>query len=123
MPTPEAKAAAWHDAVDREDVANETMRSIAHSFNQPDQDEVLEPYVARYLEVARTIWDEERSVFHASTVLEDMFPRNIVTQQTLDAVDGWLESTTANPAARRYVLEGRSDLERALIAQRRDAEG
>jgi aminopeptidase N len=121
MPTAEAKEQAWRDAVERDDVPNETMRSIAYSFHQPRQDEVLEPYTARYLEAAETIW-EERSVHQASTVLSCMFPLTIATQQTLDTVDEWLHSAKANPAARRYVIEGRSDLERALDAQRKDAE-
>jgi aminopeptidase N len=38
-----------------------------------------------------------------------------------DKVDAWLKSTTANPAAKRYVSEGRADLERALLAQALDA--
>jgi aminopeptidase N len=121
-PTAEAKSEAWHDAVIRDDVPNETMRSIALAFNQPRQDKVLEPYVEKYLQTAESIW-EERSVHQASTVLEYMFPRTLATQQTLDAIDGWLDGATTNPAARRYVLEGRSDLERALNAQRKDAEG
>ncbi len=121
-PTAEAKAEAWNDAVVRDDVANETMRSIALSFNQPRQDDILKPYVGRYLETAETIW-EERSVHQASTVLSYLFPSTIATQETLDAVDAWLETAQANPAAKRYVMEGRSDLERALNAQRKDAEG
>jgi aminopeptidase N len=120
MPTREAKEWAWHEAVERDDVPNETMRSIAMSFHQPGQDEVLAPYPARYLAMAETVW-EERSVNHASTVLAALFPRTLATQETLDAVDAWLADAKVNPAARRYVLEGRSDLERALAAQRHDA--
>jgi aminopeptidase N len=96
------------------------MRSIAYSFHQAGQDEILEPYTARYLAAAESIW-EERSVHHASTVLSYLFPRTIATQDTLDQVDQWLAGANANPAGRRYVLEGRSDLERALAAQRKDA--
>ncbi|MEJ7629043.1 MAG: aminopeptidase N [Nocardioidaceae bacterium] len=122
MPTAEAKARAWRDAVERDDVPNETMRSIAQSFYQPRQDEVLASYTARYLEAAETVW-EQRSVHQATIVLAGMFPRTIATPETLDTVDAWLADATANPAALRYVGEGRSDLERALNAQRRDAEG
>jgi aminopeptidase N len=119
-PTAEAKAEAWNDAVVRTDVPNETMRSIAIGFNQPRQEEALRPFVERYLKTAETIW-EERSVHQASTVLDYMFPRTIVTQETLDVVDAWLDRVEVNPAARRSVVEGRADLERALTAQRKDA--
>ncbi len=120
MPKAAAKERAWADAVDRDDIPNETMRSIALSFNQPGQDEVLAPYLDRYLDTADTIWDT-RGVHHASTVLSCMFPREVATQQTLDTTDAWLESSSANPAARRLVGEGRDDVARALEAQRCDA--
>ncbi len=120
MPTAAAKERAWAEAVDRDDIPNETMRNIASSFNQPGQDDVLAPYLDRYLETADTIWDT-RGVHYASTVLGYMFPREVATQQTLDTTDAWLESSSANPAARRLVGEGRDDVARALAAQRCDA--
>ena len=120
QPTAEAKQRAWTDAVERDDVPNETMRSIAFSFQQPGQADVLRPYLARYLEAAETMW-ESRGVHQASTVLGHMFPRELATQDTLDTTDAWLASTEANPAARRLVSEGRDDVARALDAQRCDA--
>ncbi len=120
MPTAQAKQEAWSAAVERDDVPNETMRSIALNFCQPGQDDALRPYLQRYLEVAEHIW-EERGVHHASTVLGYMFPVVIATQETLDTVDAWLSTSTANAAARRLVSEGRDDVARALAAQQRDA--
>jgi len=119
-PTAAAKDQAWNDAVIRDDVPNETQRQIALSFNVHGQDEVLRPYLARYLEVASTIW-EEKGTQRASTVLEYMFPRTLISSETLDTVDAWLESSDANPAAKRYVREGRADIARALAAQAKDA--
>jgi aminopeptidase N len=119
-PTPEAKEQAWTDAVVRDDVPNETQRSVALAFNVPGQVEVLRPFLARYLEVASTIW-EEKGTQRASTVLEYMFPRALATPDTLDTVDAWLESSDANPAAKRYVREGRADIARYLAAQAKDA--
>jgi aminopeptidase N len=51
-----------------------------------------------------------------------MFPRKLANEATLEAVDRWLATTKANPAARRLVSEGRADLARALAAQQRDAQ-
>ncbi len=121
MPTPEAKAHAWREAVENTEIANETMRSIALSFNQPGQDAVLQDYLPKFLATADTIW-EERGVYVASTILGYMYPTTIATQETLDVTDAWLASTTANPAARRLVSEGRDDVARALAAQAKDAE-
>ena len=119
-PTAEAKEEAWNDAVVRDDVPNETQRNIALAFNVHGQDEVLRPYLARYLDVAATIW-EEKGTQRASTILEFMFPRTLISAETLDTVDAWLESSKANPAAKRYVREGRADIARALAAQAKDA--
>jgi aminopeptidase N len=119
MPTAEAKASAWELAVVSDDVPNETMRSIAIAFAQPEQDDVLRPYVQKYLDTADAIW-EKRGVHRASTVLTYMFPTVLATQETLDLTDAWLSRSEANPAARRLVSEGRDDLARALAAQARD---
>jgi aminopeptidase N len=120
IPAPEAKEWAWHNATEREDVPNETQRNIAASFQRAGQDELLMPYVDRYLDLARTVW-EARGTQMASNILMLMFPRALPTQEVLDKVQAWLASSDANPAARRLVSEGCADLERALRAQERDS--
>ncbi len=120
QPTAAAKERAWHDAVVRDDVPNETARNIAMAFQVPGQDEVLEPYVDKYLEQATTWW-EDKGTQRASAGLGFLFPRVLVRRDVLERVDQWLETTEANPAAKRLVGEGRADLERALRAQRHDA--
>jgi aminopeptidase N len=119
-PTAEAKAQAWHDAIERDDVPNETQRQIAAAFPAPGQGELLAPYLERYLTVADTIW-EEKGTQRASTALEYMFLMPLVSPETVARLDEWLESSPANPAAKRYIREGRSDMVRALAAQARDA--
>jgi aminopeptidase N len=119
MPTAEAKAEAWELAMVRDDVPNETQRSIVLAFQAYGQDEVLKPYVERYLAAADTMW-EEKGTQRASTALEYIFPKQLASQELLDRVDQWLETSSANPAAKRYVREGRDDVARALRAQARD---
>ncbi|HEX4976679.1 MAG TPA: aminopeptidase N, partial [Nocardioides sp.] len=104
----------------REDVANETQRHVAYVFDTAGQEEALAPYLEEYLRVADTIW-EKRGTQIASTALEYMFPRALTSEETLRTVDAWLESSPANPAAKRYVREGRADIARALKAQAFDA--
>jgi aminopeptidase N len=121
IPTAEAKAEAWELAMVRDDVPNETQRSIVLAFQAFGQDEVLAPYVEKYLAAADTMWDE-KGTQRASTALEYIFPKQLASQELLDRVDAWLESSPANPAAKRYVREGRDDVARALRAQAKDAE-
>jgi aminopeptidase N len=121
MPTSAAKEAAWQAVIERDDVPNETQRSIALAFQVPGQDDVLGPFVGHYLGMADRIWERKGS--HLSAVaLQFLFPRALPTQATLDRVEEWLSRTEANPGAVRYVREGADDLRRALAAQRKDRE-
>jgi len=120
-PDADAKAAAWADLVDNPDVPNETHRSIAVSFMRHGQEELLAPYLEKYLEAADGIW-ERLGTHMASNVLEGSFPLPLGSPETIARVDRWLEESKANPAAKRYVREGRADLSRALAGQARDAQ-
>ncbi|HET6167930.1 MAG TPA: aminopeptidase N [Marmoricola sp.] len=121
-PTAEAKAEAWEAAVVRSDTPNETQRSIVLAFQAHGQDAVLEPYVDTYLEAAESLW-EHLGTHKASVALNSLFPRPLASPALLERVDAWLETTTANPAAVRFVKEGRADVARYLAAQAKDAEG
>jgi aminopeptidase N len=121
QPTAEAKEAAWDAVVVRTDVANETARSIVLSFQRSGQDEVLAPFVDRYFEAADTLWDH-LGTHRASTVLEFIFPKPAASPELLAKADKWLETSPAEPAAKRYVREGRDEVARALAAQERDAQ-
>jgi aminopeptidase N len=119
LPSAPAKAAAWHEAAVGEEVSNETQRSIAYVFDASGQEEQLRPYLERYLEVADTVW-EDKGTQIATTMLEYMFPRVLLSRETLERLGTWLETSPANPAAKRYVREARDDMERALRAQEAD---
>ena len=119
-PDATAKAEAWELAVERTDVPNETARSIVFSFMRQGQEEVLAPYVDKYLDAAETLWDH-LGTHRASTVLNYIFPSPLASTALVEKVDAWLERTAAPAAAQRYVLEGRADVLRALAAQERDA--
>jgi len=115
-PSAEAKEAAWQIAAVDPSTPNETRRQTAGAFQVPGQAEILEPFVDRYLELASTIIDD-MGVWIGQVALINLFPLANPSQTTLDKVDAWLASNTANPAAKRYVSEGRDDLARALRAQ------
>jgi aminopeptidase N len=118
-PTAEAKAEAWDQATVQENVPNETHRSICSTFMRYGQEAVLAPYLDKYLEAADDIW-ERLGTHKASTALEYAFPNPLASPELLEKVDAWLDSSPANPAAKRYVREGRDDAARALRAQERD---
>ena len=116
LPTADTKDAAWQAAASDDGLANETQRSIAYVFDVSEQVDELAPYLERYLTAAETIW-EERGTQIATTTLEYMFPRALTSPETLERVEQWLATSSANPSAKRYVREVRDDLVRALAAQ------
>jgi aminopeptidase N len=120
-PDAEAKAAAWEAVVVTTGTPNETSREISLAFNQPRQEEVLAPYVDRYFEAAETVW-EHLGTHKASVALAGLFPKYAASPELLAKADAWLESSNAEPAAKRYVREGRDAAARALAAQAKDAE-
>jgi aminopeptidase N len=115
-----AKAAAWTELVANPDVPNETHRSIASTFMRYGQEDVLAPYLEKYLEAADTVW-EELGTHMATNLLGYGFPLPLGSPELVTRVDRWLEESPATPAAKRYVREGRADVVRALAAQERDA--
>ncbi|QVT80992.1 Aminopeptidase N [Nocardioides aquaticus] len=100
---------------------NETQRSIVTSFFQHGQDDVLAPYVGRFLDVAGTAY-ERLGTQRASTALRFGFPTVLASPGLLADVDAWLATTQANANAVRYVTEGRSEVARALAARTADAD-
>ncbi len=115
-PLAAAKEEAWRIAAVDRSTPNETRRSTALAFQVSGQADILEPFVDRYLEMASTIIDD-MGVWIGQVALIYLFPLANPSQATLDKVDAWLADTSANPAAVRYVSEGRDDLARALRAQ------
>jgi aminopeptidase N len=119
-PDAAAKATAWDAAVVSADTPNETQRSIVLGFMRSGQDELLAPYVDRYLAAADDMW-ERLGRQRGSVALEYIFPRPLASQELLTKVDAWLENTTADAVAQRYVAEGRADVARYLAGQAKDA--
>jgi aminopeptidase N len=121
-PTAEAKEEAWRIAVESEDTPNETQFRTILGFQQPGQEELLRPYVDRYLSAAKDVYTRLGSSM-GENVLVYLSPRNLPEPSTLDALSSWLDtaSDSIDAPTLRYVGEARADLARALAAQHRDA--
>jgi aminopeptidase N len=116
QPVAEAKAAGWQAIMDPA-TPNETSRSMVLSFMRYDQDEVLAPYLEKYLEAAETALDTLG--FHkGSVVLEYGFPKALASPALLERVDAWLEECSAPKGAKRYAAEGRAEGDSRVYAQR-----
>ena len=99
----------------RDDVPNETQRSVVLAFMQPGQDELLEPYVEKYLAAADTLW-EEKGTQRASTALEFLFPRPLASRELLDRVDPGSQDVPRQPG--RQALRPRGRRRRGALPRR-----
>ncbi|WP_328522519.1 aminopeptidase N [Kribbella sp. NBC_00359] len=120
-PTAEAKEEAWRIAVESEDTPNETQFRTILGFQQPGQEDLLRPYVGKYLNAAKDVYTRLGSSM-GENVLVYLSPRNLADQAALDALTEWLatESSSVDAPTLRYVTEAQADLARALAAQAQD---
>ena len=113
--TAEAKAAAWSAAVDNDDLANAILSSTVGGFAQPDQRELLKPYVDKYFAVLPDIW-KSRTNEIAQTITMGFFPSLLASQEILDKADAFLETDT-DAGSTRLIRELRDNVARSLRCQ------
>ena len=114
-----AKEAGWNAILDPA-TPNETSREIAFSIFRFGQEDILEPYLEKFLAGAETLIDTIG--FHkASAVLEYGFPKPLGSPATLARLDAWLAHNNAPKGAQRYIGEARAEIARALAAQEHDS--
>ncbi|HMC72215.1 MAG TPA: ERAP1-like C-terminal domain-containing protein, partial [Mycobacteriales bacterium] len=90
-PTAEAKEEAWALATEDESLPNAEQSAIIAGFQQPEQRELLRPYVTRYFEVIGPLWDR-RTHEMAEQVAVGLFPHQLVDQSVVDITDEYLRT-------------------------------
>jgi aminopeptidase N len=118
-PTAEAKAEAWHAIVESDELPNALQRATVGGFQQPDQRQLLEPYVDRYFDAIIDLW-ATRTPEMAQDLVVGLFPAIVIEDHTIESADAWLRRTDPEPTLRRLVVEGRDTMARALRARARD---
>jgi aminopeptidase N len=119
-PLPEAKAQAWHDLVESDELPNAMVAAVIAGFGQPEHAELIAPYVDRYFDAVERIW-EERTAEIAQNLVVGLYPTVLVSPAVVERTDQYLAEHDLPPAARRLLLEGRDGVVRALRARARDA--
>jgi aminopeptidase N len=121
-PLPEAKATAWRAIADDPATPLSTVRALERGFMRSDQDQLLEPYVERYFEVLRRIW-QDREPEVALSFAGGMYPTVLVSEALVERTDRELAASALAPPLRRRLLEQRDQVERALRARAADQRG
>ena len=123
LPDPIIKAETWKSLINDE-LSTSKRAALQSGFMRARQSEILAVYVDPYFEALLQMWSNS-SFDVASSNVESLYPRFVISQETLDKTDTWFNGTGAGApeVLRRLVSEGRDSLARALRIQKRDALG
>ncbi len=119
-PTPAAKAEAWESVVTRGDLPNAIQASVIGGFSNPDQLDLIEPYVEPYFASIKEIWASRTNEI-AQQIVVGLYPSLRIEESTIDRTDRYIAEEEPVPALRRLLVEGRDGVARALRARARDA--
>ncbi|MFE7753047.1 aminopeptidase N [Streptomyces sp. NPDC057428] len=116
LPTPEAKAAAWHAMFTDDTLSNYLFTATAQGFWQPEQHELTRDYIARYYPDA-TALATRRGPAIAEAAGRHAFPAHAVDAHSLTLGTDALNDPALTPALRRKLTDQLDDLRRALAVR------
>jgi aminopeptidase N len=122
IPTSQAKAIAWSQLVDGNDLSNALVQSASLGFVRVNDPELLAPYLDQYFEQALHIW--KKNTFKiAEYLLVNLYPMALAGEDLVAKTKEWIAKPQVKeiPALRRILVENLAAVERALSAQARDA--
>jgi aminopeptidase N len=115
-PTAAAKAEAWRQTVESDELPNALLTATIAGFNEPDHRELLRPYIDRYFGSVQDIW-ESRTTEMANNIVTGLFPAFFVEQAVVDRTEDYLTTKEPVPGLARLLAEGRDGLQRAIRCQ------
>ncbi|MET8112339.1 aminopeptidase N [Streptomyces prasinus] len=116
LPHEDAKARAWDALFHTDALSNYLFTATAQGFWQPEQADLLRPYVARYYKDAVTL-AARRGPAIAEAAGHWAFPVHAVDPETLRLGQKCLRKADPTPALRRKLVDQLDDLARALRVQ------
>ena len=116
LPTSAAKERAWEQLTGDAALSNAETDAVASGFWRAGQDDLLRPWVERYVAELPALWDA-RTPQVAGTLAQRLFPSTLVEPDVHERT-AVLEAGDHPAGLRRYVAEQRDDLRRALAARR-----
>ena len=121
VPTAEAKADAWQQAVAEDGLANQTVAAVGIGFGRAHDPQLLAPYVARYHDALLEVWTSRTHAI-AESIVELFYPQLLASRELADADAGLAGRARRRPGRPAPAGgENRDGITRALAAQERDA--
>jgi aminopeptidase N len=122
IPTAEAKRKILETMRDDTTIANSQCDHYVRGYTHVNDPSVFENLVSEYFDAVQTVWDS-RTFKIAEYFAIGLYPAVMATESLGSKTRAWLDSNNDAPSAlRRIVIEGLATVDRALAAQRRDAE-
>ncbi len=120
LPNASAKAVAW-DKATMQEITNSKRVAAIQGFARPRHRELVSAYIDKYFDLLLSTWGA-KSFEVASKIVTGLYPAYIVSAETLDKTNKWLNTTGKDAPAslRRLVSEARDSMERAVKVQARD---
>ncbi|MFD4858683.1 aminopeptidase N [Streptomyces atratus] len=116
LPTPDAKAAAWHTLFNDDSLSNYLFTATAQGFWQPEQADLVRDYVPRYYPEATRL-AARRGPAIAEAAGRYAFPAYAVDADSLHLGEQALNNKDLIPALRRKLIDQIDDLRRALAVR------
>ncbi|WP_405711635.1 MULTISPECIES: aminopeptidase N [unclassified Streptomyces] len=113
LPTPEAKATAWHAMFNDDSLSNYLFTAVAQGFWHPEQADLVRDYVTRYYPEA-TALAARRGPAIADAAGRYAFPAYAVDAENLHLGEQALDDQALIPALHRKLTDQIDDLRRAL---------
>ncbi|PWI08065.1 aminopeptidase N [Streptomyces sp. NWU339] len=113
LPHEDAKARAWDAMFHTDDLSNYLFTATAQGFWQPEQADLVRPYVARYYKDAVAL-AARRGPALAEAAGRWAFPAHAVDPENLRLGEKSLRKADPTPALRRKLVDQLDDLARAL---------
>jgi aminopeptidase N len=122
IPTVEAKRAILETMRDDATIANSLCDHYARGYTHVNDASVFDGLDTAYFDAIQNVWDS-RTFKIAEYFAIGLYPSVMANTRLASATRSWLDSNESAPSAlRRIVIEGLATVDRALAAQRRDAE-
>ncbi|MGK5685020.1 aminopeptidase N [Actinoplanes sp. URMC 104] len=115
-PDPDAKALAWASIVGDATLSNRLVEMTAAGFWQPEQLDLVRPYVRRYFAEMPAMMRIRNGMSAERTALT-AYPNVVVEPETHDLAAELLARPDLDPILRRVVADSDDDLQRALAAR------
>ena len=122
IPNTAAKAKAWSELVDGNEMSNALVQSASLGFVRVIDPALLTPYVDKYFEQALHIW--KKNTFKiAEYLMVNLYPLALAGDDLARKTKEWIAKPQIKeiPALRRILVENLAAVERAIAAQSRDA--